>query len=124
MKDGGMYRSGLLILLLSTAIANANGAWAIHIESDHPGLQSGKARLVEMGRAAEVGLNGGATSMSSSGFTGFNAGGIKRKPFPPGYSRSGYEFEDEVLRAVAPPAPPAADAAKTGDQTPAPERKP
>lgn len=104
------------ILRIAAVVAFAgasSSAWAIHVENGHPGLQNPKAQLVETARAAELTLSGETNSISSSGFTGFNGNGIKRKPFPPGFSRSGYTFEDEVLRPVAPPAVPAEEKAET-----------
>jgi hypothetical protein len=104
------------------SIVLAPGAWAIHVEPDQPDLQNPKAQLVEAARAAEESVNGsGATSISSSGFTGFNAT-VKRKPFPPGYGRSGYQFEDELTGPPAAPEPAAAPADATPVQPDA--RKP
>jgi hypothetical protein len=116
-----MARRLLRIAMLAALASGASSAWAIHVENDHPGLQNPKARFVESARAAESILSGETTSISTSSFTGFNTNGIKRKPFPPGYGRSGYEFEDEVLRAVKP-----ADAAPEAKQTaqPAPSAEP
>ena len=114
----------LRIAILAALAGGASSAWAIQVENGHPGLQNPKARLVEAGREAEAGLNGRTTSISTSSFTGFNSDGIKRKPFPPGYGRSGYEFEDEVLQAVKPAT--SEPAAKPSDQPepPADVRKP
>ncbi len=99
-----MGRFQVLIAVAGLSLLAAPAAFAIHIEQDHPGLQNPKARLAEDVRAAEFHLNGGSTSVSGSSFTSLNGAGIKRKPFPPGFSRSGYVFEDEVLASTPKPA--------------------
>lgn len=98
-----MGKFQVLIAAAGLATAFAQPAMAIHVEQDYPGLQNPKARLAEEVRAAEAHLNGGTTSVSGSSFTSLNGIGLKRKPFPPGFSRSGYTFEDEVL--ALPPKP-------------------
>lgn len=103
--------------------AFAPSAWAIHLEPDQQDLKNPKTQLVEATRAAESMVSGGTTSISSSSFTGFNDA-VKRKPFPPGYGRSGYQFEDE-LTATTPQAAEQTDG-KPSDQSAAPSetRKP
>lgn len=99
----------------------APSAYAIHVEPDQPDLKNPKTQLVEATRAAEQAVNGdgGATSISASNFTGFNDA-VKRKPFPPGFGRSGYQFEDELIG----PAPSSAATPEEGAQDQSPARKP
>jgi hypothetical protein len=97
------------------ACALSSAALAISIEPDHPDFRSPKASLADAGRMVEAWSNNGLSQAPIASFTGASGVSFKRKPFPPGYGRSGFEFEDEILAAkpaLEPEAKPAGPAAK------------
>jgi hypothetical protein len=114
-------KAKIRIALLPALAALSSSAFAIHVEPDQPDLQNPKTQLVESSRAAESIVNGGTTSISSSSFTSFNTT-VKRKAFPPGYGRSGYQFEDELIGPATTEQTPDAAADAPADHRDAPSK--
>lgn len=97
-------------LLAATAlVAMCGPASALSVEQDHPGFRDQRTSMTDAARAAEAWGNNAAQVSLTAHFTGASqSAGVKRKAFPPGYGRSGFEFEDEILArqdSVPVPAP-------------------
>jgi hypothetical protein len=93
------------IVIGFAALAASGAASALSVEPDHPDFRSPKAALADAGRMVEAWSQDGQSYAPIASFTGTSGLSFPRKPFPPGYGRSGYEFEDEILAARPAPAP-------------------
>jgi hypothetical protein len=102
-----MPRPIFAIAAFAFAAAACPASLAITEQPMQAGFQDQRLALSAAARAGEGWgdrANAGASTPSAA-FTGARTNDYKRKAFPPGFGRSGYEFEDEVIARQPAPKP-------------------